>query len=341
MRRHLTLILLLISALASAEGWISPIDTRYQARDPARFATFTEARELLDAWDGERHKLEQAAALLDAVVGQDRDFAPAYLEYGRLFIMGGFIHNNEFRQQGLARAEAAIQKAITLEPEYADAYVLLGHLYTQMRRFPDAGEALVRADGIGTETPWLTLNWAELYERLGHYDEALERYQRVVDAGTPNRKAFARALAGVTKAHEKLGLYDLADADHRRLIDYDPTSAWLRGNYASFLLYRYDDVERAIENAETALDLRDYGVGRLVLASALFTRWARLRADDAEAAKASFERAWAIYPHPEKIIEETRDFAPTKATAEALEAWLAERDAQQAPPSPTGPTPAI
>ena len=329
MLKYLCLIVLSLSSLAvSADEWVSPIDKKYKERDRASFARFNAARSILNSWRGEKVMLKRADALLQGVLGKDPEFAPAYREYGRLAIMAGFINSEESADPPMVVAEKMIWRSIEIEPDYADAYVLLGHLYANMNRYGDAENALRKAEAIGTEIPWLDLNWAELLDKTGRYEEALSRYRGVVERGTSNRKAYAAALDGVATTLIRLNRNDEAKEGYQALIEYEPDSAWNWGDYASFLLYRYGDADGAIENASKALSLMDYGMGRFTLACALYTKWARLQGDPATSHEAQpyFDRAWALYPYPEKVVETTMVNRHTRATAQALQQWLKNRE---------------
>jgi len=124
-------------------------------------ATLTnDAEELLDQWRGQSELLHQAAEKLFLALQKNRGHAKAYMQLGRLHIMGGQSHLPHFGPSSLEGAEHAIKKALELDPKYADAYVLLGHLYTITDRLAQAKVALRTAEGLGTSSPWLAINWA-------------------------------------------------------------------------------------------------------------------------------------------------------------------------------------
>lgn len=321
----LVIIILLPSFYTYSNDWVSPIDKKYTNKDPELFSKFDEARELLNSWRGQRDKLQKAGRLLQEIVEKDAEYAPAYREFGRLYIMSGFINSDNYRKGSLSPSETAILRSIEIEPDYADSYVLLGHLYTNMKRYDEAGMALKKAEEIGTETPWLPLNWADLLKKRKKYNEAMERYQYVVNSGTKNRKAYTSALEGVTTMYRYMGQYDKANAGYLDEINYEPDNAWKWGNYSSFLLFTYNDVDDAIKNGEKALSIMNYGMGRFILGCALYTKWAMLKDNPATAllAQQYFDKAWQLYPYPEKVINKTKKYTYTKITALALEKWLA------------------
>ncbi|MEM6581811.1 MAG: tetratricopeptide repeat protein [Pseudomonadota bacterium] len=329
MRKCLMLLSILIlsaTGTSASNEWLSPIDKKYQSKNSALFFKFDQARDLLDSWAGQQEKLQEADRILRSILEEDVTFAPAYREYGRLFIMAGHINSNNFKDGSLGPAEASILKSIEIEPEYADSYVLLGHLYTNMKRYDDAELVLVKAEEIGTETPWLQLNWGELLKKRGEYSSAMERYQSVINKGTPNKKAYGSALNGITTIYIFTKEYDKANTAYLRELEYDPDHAWTWGNYSRFLLFGYKDVDRAIETGRKAIQLMDYGMGRFTLACALYTKWAMLKDNPATAllAQQFFDEAWNLYPYLERVIEETQAYSFTRVTSVALSQRLSQ-----------------
>lgn len=310
------------SVMAFANEWVSPIDKKYLAKNPALFSKFDQTRELLNSWAGQREKLKRADRLLREILEKDSKFAPAYREYGRFYIMAGYVNEDNFRDGSLNPSEASILKSLEIEPDYADSYVLLGHLYTNMKRYDDAEKALQKAEKIGTETPWLQLNWADLLEKRGDYKSAMKRYQYIVKKGTSNRKAYASALSGVTSIHWYMGEYDKANKGYQRELEYSPNNAWTWGNYASYLLFTYDDVDGSIEKGRKAIEIMNYGMGRFTLGCALYTKWAMLKDNPVTKLQAQkyFDEAWAIYPYPKRVIEKTKKYPYTRITSIALQA---------------------
>ncbi len=318
-------VLLGLSFGVHARDWVSPIDEKYAEKNPELFSQFDQARSLVDAYAGQTSMLREAGTLLSSVVDTDPEFAPAYRELGRLFIVQGHISYRRFKNGSLSAAEEAILMSLKIEPEYADSYVLLGHLYTQMRRYEEASEALQTAETIGSGSPWLALNWAELHRLVGNYQAAIPLYQRVVDSDTSNEKARAAALSGVTTMHIVQGQLDAANLGYQKQIQFRPDDAWTWGNYSGFLLRYYEDVDGAIDAGRKAIELMDYSAGRYALGSALYTKWAMLKDDPNLAAEAQryFDEAYSIYPYLDNVVDRTYQNPYTQITAFALTNWMA------------------
>jgi len=80
-----------------------------------------------------------------------------------------------------------------------------------MKRYNDAQNALAKAEKIGTNSPWLQVNWGALLIEQEQYEEALKRYRHIVETGTTNKKAYSSALSGVTTAYRQMKQYDKAN----------------------------------------------------------------------------------------------------------------------------------
>jgi tetratricopeptide (TPR) repeat protein len=312
MKLFFALFCAFLASCASAEDWVSPIDEKYKMLNQKLFAEVVRARALLDSWRGQPQILQEAKGILDSVVQKDDSFAPAYREYGRFYIMAG--------DDRLELAEKSTLKSIEIEPNYADSYVLLGHLYEISKRYSEAKVALDKAESIGTGIPWLPINRAILLRRDKKYEEAIRLLQSVVDSKTSESKAYNAALDELAEIYEKMGRYADANEAHKRCIAYKPDSAWVYGNYAYFLLFRFNDVDGAIDNGRKALRLMDYGAGRFTLASALYTKWAMLikEGDPGRKSQEYFEEAWRLFPYIDKVIKKTEKYPYTRITAEAL-----------------------
>lgn len=327
----LTVLLVVFANFAGAAEPLSTIDIKYKSRNPALYAKYDEARVLLDSWRGQRDILAKAQQLLMDVAQADKDYAPVYREVGRLNIMSGYVSEDKVEPQSLARAEAAILKSIEIEPNYADAYVLLGHLYTIMRRYADATTALTTGEKIGTASPWLQLNWADLLTKKGDHEGAFQRNLALAKAGTENKKALGSAINGVITYYKVSKRFEEAEEWYKKQIAIEPSTAWTWGNYASFQLFFRGNVDGAISNAEKALSLMDYGMGRYVLACALYAKWASAPDGNSAQAREIFDRAYQMYPYVDRVIEETSQFASTKEVATKLAAYKRKISAEPKP----------
>ena len=163
---------------------------------PAFAADYYQARALADAWIGERESVDQAETLIRKVLAEYPKFLPAYVESARLAILRAYLPPRD-PGEGSREAEAILMKALALNPRYAKAHVLLGHVYFNSRQYDLARKHLAEAERIGTKDPWLHINWATVLQAEGNIDEASKRYIRVLEEGTDNIKALSATLEGL------------------------------------------------------------------------------------------------------------------------------------------------
>lgn len=279
-RKRLPILMLAVLACAwnPARGGEPPAGGgAAEAEEVARAAALVDT--------GRWHALDEARGLLDAELAANPDSAAAQREYARIHIQAAFSGGDRHDPEGLAKAEKALDRAITLAPLYAEAHVLRGHVYRHQGRYAEAHADLARAEGIGGASAWLDLNLGGLLRVEGRHEEALERCRRVRPEAQPLRIARA-ADQCVLDALDTLVRADEADAVYRAALARDPDHARNHGSYAWFLLCRRGQPRDAAAHARDALRLEeDYPEARIFLSAALFADWAaRFRSGDAEAA---------------------------------------------------------
>jgi tetratricopeptide (TPR) repeat protein len=111
-------------------------------------------------------------------------------------------------------------KAIRLEPNYENAYVLLGFQYMNDNKLEKAKNSLMKAEKLGSKLPWLDLNWALLYEKENKYNEAEKKYNNVFNSKTTNLYAYYYAFEGLAKLKEKEGDYESIDKLLKKYIEH-------------------------------------------------------------------------------------------------------------------------
>jgi len=176
------------------------------------------AFEILNEYRGNDALLEAARSELETILKDDPAYAPAYREMARYFIMRGYGGQHGSGRDHLLAAEKALTRALAIDPAYADAYVLFGRLYYLMGRLEDAKDALNRATEIGTDSPWLDLNWADVLFAEGRTDEANSRYRSVLNSGTDNYKAIRSARRGLVRKPMEQAAHILDNHSGNRLL---------------------------------------------------------------------------------------------------------------------------
>lgn len=288
------------------------------APDPTKF---NHAVALLNGYSGDTSTLESARAELESILKVNLRYAPAHREMARYFIKRGHISYQHFQSGSLEAAESSLKKAIEINPNYAEAFVLFGHLYRLMNRPQDALAALEKAEKLGTVDPWLQNNWADLLIDDAKYEEAAGRYRKVIDSKTPDKNAMGAAFQGLISYYSSVGKLDQADEVYKKQLELDPGVAWSYGNYAHFLLCQRGDYDASISRSREALKIMDYGIGRYWLAAALYRKWAQsVLAGNAEAGKPYFTEAQTLYPDPRQIV--IRDLSNCPPLMRISDAWM-------------------
>jgi tetratricopeptide (TPR) repeat protein len=254
-----------------------------------------EARGLIDEWGGDSRKLIQAGALLNEAGRGNPNHAAAHAQAARVVYRLGYQSGDRYHPFSLARARTLAERAIALDPRLPDAYVVAGYVALFDGRVDEVERLADKAEALDPASDDVLILLARRDRMQRRYDAAVERLGVVlarVERPATRRQALSdMAFARCDKVED-----DACEAAHRALVEFDPRSAWARGNFASVLVGRkkYDE---AIEMAESALELMNYGVGRTALAQAHFGKgWALFERGDVAGAQRHFEAALEAHP---------------------------------------------
>ncbi len=233
---------------------------------------------------------------------------PGYaLAYAQLSIEAGGLADRsnapKERQEAIAKARAAAESALRLDPNLAEAHVAQSTIPGDLD-FNLAEAELRRALELAPQNPGVTLGLASLLSTLGRLDEGVALTQRSIVLDPLYRQArqdLARYLTA-------LGRYDEAEAALRKVIALQPESA---RNYSRLALIQIlrGNPGAAVELAKQETDpfWRTYA-----LALAYFAHGDRAEADaalkkliDEEADNAGYQIAqvYALRKEPEKMFE--------------------------------------
>jgi tetratricopeptide (TPR) repeat protein len=173
---------------------------------------------------------------------------------------------------------------------------------------------------MGTDSPWLKMNWAEIYDQEKRYDEAAQLYSAVINSNTKNVKAKSQAYGEMCTYYVMKNNIAKAEELHKAHVELEPQNAWARGNYAANLLYIAGDFDRAIVHAREALTIMDYGNAKHTLAIALYGKWAMvwINERDKERSQKYFDEARKLYPDLAKVGDETMGQRTTQIVARAI-----------------------
>ncbi|MDO3384920.1 hypothetical protein QWI17_03590 [Gilvimarinus sp. SDUM040013] len=259
--------------------------------------------------------LAEAKKYIDAVVARDSSFAPIYVEVARyqMKTRGG--------EEGYRIAEQALKQGLSIDPNYANSYVLLGFVYTHQGRFNLAIGAFEKANNLGTDNPWLWVNWGEMLKMQGEYDAALKMFEKIIDRGRPyNRYYQARENAYMLALGIHVELGDMAEADRlfrERLSQYSENDC-LNYRYAKFRQEHFDDLDTVLHHAMLAKNSNCRNSQEIAefVGVAFYSKWAN--ATDENEVKMSLVQAQTFFPVGPKLIFELASDAKSIPILEKL-----------------------
>jgi len=221
-------------------------------------------RQIVSAVRGELSEAESAS--LAQVPTHNLEAYEAYLQALARTNRADYVQDNYIQ------AEAWLNKAIGLDPEYAQAWVLLVEAHGQAAwmgydsspaRMQAAKHALEQARKFGpglSET--LAAEGEYLYRIANDYGAAVEKYQAAALRAPGN----ARLLERLAVAQRRYGRYDDALGNFRRALDLDPGNSRTATLLADTLVTvnRYGEaiplIEEWMRRLPDAMDLRAYRI---------------------------------------------------------------------------------
>ena len=130
---------LLAAMLVSAYAFFSkaPRKTNDNPSNSAAYDTYLHAKVLMSSEN--REDVESATKLLEDAVGTDPKFALAWTELARAYYIKAFYYTPEQSKELNLKAQFANEKALSIDPDLAEAHFVRGLLlWTHANRFPHA-----------------------------------------------------------------------------------------------------------------------------------------------------------------------------------------------------------
>lgn len=230
-----------------------------QETDPAAYALFLQARHLGRQFTVE--SLEQSIGLYQQALAIDPQYAPAWDH-----LSAGYSNQADFgllpMEEGYAKARAAAEKAVAINPEYSGAYASLGWIamrydkdLAQSARYYQQALALDPADTANIRSA------AVLIQNLGRLDEAisLNESANVRDPLNP----IGHYNLGITYLFA--GRWDDAIASFQTALRLSPGIIGAHNKIGTALLFKAD-AEAALDEFAQEQGDEDYGAKAQTLA---------------------------------------------------------------------------
>jgi ankyrin repeat protein/predicted Zn-dependent protease len=247
---------------------VEPASSTNLGENVALDAQFEEARTVLANQPGSM----AAGQLFQQLLVQDESYAPAYVELARILVQ----YNNSFLGEAGVKVLdepsrdqvlGLIDRAIQLEPGYAESYVLYGFLAAGLGRSHLGLEMLDHAERLGSSNVWIQVNRAQIYEHLGNKNRAAKEYRQVVESA-PNHAATNGAMRGLLRLSTD---FDEMDSLHRQIISSPNSDVCDLAAYASFNLV-HGRFDKAVELARSAVLQRNSCEARQILSLAIVSK---------------------------------------------------------------------
>ncbi len=167
---------LFISFLSYANLWQSSTEQKYQTSYPEQYLQYIKAVKLLNSYSvGKGKQLQQAEPILSKLLEANNEFSPAYVQVARLLVYSGYLRSND----GLNVVRSLLDKAIEIEPNYAEAYLYYASLYRILKDWESVEKSLLIAKQSGTKSPWYDIHMGRLLKHKGKIDEAMKAFDLV------------------------------------------------------------------------------------------------------------------------------------------------------------------
>jgi tetratricopeptide (TPR) repeat protein len=315
-----SLLFALLSLQINAETrmWQSEINDRYKKESPELYKSVEDASNILDNYYGNLNTLKQASQLLINVLDKDEKYAPAYHQLARIVQKGGHISYGNYAPGTNNNATSLLEYAISLEPEYDLAQITLSQIFLRHKDYQNAQMLLDKAARFGAKSSLLTILQAQIYrDRDNDAARALDMLKSIRH-GDYDKKSKADAAQQIAITLRKSRQWVAAEKAYYDVVTINPNNPWAHGDLSHYLLFYRKKYDAAIEEGEKALSIMDYPIGRLTTACALYSKWADALMKNKKNAESYFDRAYALYPNIDAVINKTEKYTYTKVTAEAL-----------------------
>jgi TolB-like protein/Tfp pilus assembly protein PilF len=233
--------------------------------DVRAYNYYLQGREYYFGHTTNREYLELAIGMFERALEVDSNFALAYAGLSDCY--SSYVSFGiDVKMSWLEEAEKAAQKALSLDPDLAEAHRAISRLYSVQGKTEEAikaAERAVQANPNYAEAWRLLANW---YMGAQRYAEAEEAFLRAMEVKPTESGLFT----GLIRLYHLWGKHDKVDEYFRRGVKVQPTNEAIYTAMSGILLSR-GDLERAKQMAYKAMELNPQsGNGQMTLFSIFF-----------------------------------------------------------------------
>ena len=222
----------------------------------------------------------------------------AQVEKARRTLIVGSNCTSRIAGEALASAREDLELALLADPDSTAALVQIAQVSTHMGRNADAVDELKKAEALGARSALLYVYRGLNYIAMRDLKAAEEALSKVpaCRAGEARRDQCGGRLG----MQSKIDLYDAMNDQpatlraYREAIAAFPTSAFMHGNLAAYLLYTVGDLDGALAEVDKARAISDYGQLDATQAIARYAQWAKLRSTNPATAKQLRQQAETV-----------------------------------------------
>jgi TolB-like protein/DNA-binding winged helix-turn-helix (wHTH) protein len=195
----------------------------------------------------ETEQIDRAIPHLDRAIQLDPGFATAYAALGEAWALEG-VWGSMSEREVSAKALGYSQKAVSLDPQSPEAYASLGHSLMLAHRWNDGEAALRRAIQLDPNNASAIEFLSILLSQKGRAEDSVA-YARELAVANPVAIEFQRNYATLLYRARK---YDEALAQCERVIHLDPNHLAIYVAYGDTLaaMGRYKDAEAAFAKGD-------------------------------------------------------------------------------------------
>ena len=202
-------------------------------------------------------ELERSIGYYEEAIHKDPTFAPAYVGMAAAYDHLGTVFVGATPFEARLKQSDAAQKALTLDPENAEAHVLLGHVLQRHWQWANAQAEYKKALDLAPNDPAAVLGLALWMHCQGRTDEAVTLARRTHELDPVGTSTTTIGLILFESRH-----YEEAIQSMRRILELHPDDAAAHW-YLGFALVANDRAEEAVPVLEKAVSLTDRGAGAI------------------------------------------------------------------------------